>query len=848
MKIPRFTSVSTLAASFALFLLAAGLPALPAHGAALSWTTSGSGVVDGSGTWDGSNNTWWNGTTATPWSDGSDAVFGAVGGVSGTVTLGNLFTPTVDNIIFNQGYTIASGGTIQLSGTTQDSATNTSGTSYSVVTVASGNTATINSALGGNGNIGLSVNAAGGELILGTGNSFTGGILLNSGTLGFFEGPNLGATPSSVSTQLEFTGNSTLQATANITTAVNYHRGLLIDNGVTATFDTQGFTVLLNDAISAQSGQTGVLNKIGSGTLYLGNDNSSSNANPDQDDAFLTVVMTSGTLGLNKGASNAHAVGGGGLTVNGGVVQLTGTTGDQIYDAAPVTVNGGTFDMDGKSETIGSLMAAASGGTVTNSGSATSVLTVGGNDGATGGGTYAGAITDNASNGGALSVVMDGSAALTLSGASSYSGSTTINNGTVIVSNTGSLGTASSVVNLNGGTLEVNNGNFTGSNWQHTINVGAAGGTLDVVGNQLNINNFDSGSDPEAYIEGSGTLTVTGGGVLCLSSTQTETNFTGNWVINSGVVQAQDNINVNGVGTSYCLGSGTVGINSGGWLSDTYGKVLSNAIVLNGGTIGFDQGSGGNYTGPVTLTNNSTLALRDYFDSTSYSGGISGSISGTGGITISAGNSPATAVFAGADSYSGITAISSSCTLIVSGSLTGTKGITVGAQGTLQTNAPNALNANAALTLNSGTFDSNALNEVLGSLFSTGSSTFNLGTGASVVAFANSSGNTWSGTLTIQNWNGSSTGGGADQIFFDSNASGLSGSEVADILFLNPTVNGVSETGLFDGTILSSGEIVAAIPEPGTFAAVALGLACLPLGWFRRKGGRNRADKSCIGE
>jgi autotransporter-associated beta strand protein len=336
----------------------------------------------------------------------------------------------VDNILFNQGYTLT-GGTIQCSGTTLDSSANTSGTAYSVVTVASGKTATINSILSSGGTGGLSVNAAGGELILGTGNTFTGGVLLNSGTLGFFEGPNLGATPSSVATQLEFAGNSTLQATANITTALNYHRGLLIDNGVTATFDTQGFTVLLNDGISAQSGQTGVLNKIGSGTLYLGNDNSSSNANPDQDDAYLTVVMTSGTLELNKGASGAHSVGGGGLTVNGGGVQLTGTTGDQIYDGAPVTVNGGTFDMDGKSETIGSLNAGASGGTVTNSGSAASALTIGGNAGATGAGTYAGTITDNTAGGGTLALAKGGSGTLTLSASNNYTGGTTISGGAV---------------------------------------------------------------------------------------------------------------------------------------------------------------------------------------------------------------------------------------------------------------------------------------------------------------------------------------------------------------------------------------------------------------------------------
>ena len=82
----------------------------------------------------------------------------------------------------------------------------------------------------------------------------------------------------------------------------------------------------------------------------MGNNNTS-----DRDDAFLTVTATSGTLSLNKD-SNAglHAVGGGGLTVNGAVVKLTGSGGDQIWRRASVAVNSGTFDLSGTSETIGS--------------------------------------------------------------------------------------------------------------------------------------------------------------------------------------------------------------------------------------------------------------------------------------------------------------------------------------------------------------------------------------------------------------------------------------------------------------------------------------------------------------
>ena len=180
---------------------------------------------------------------------------------------------------------------------------------------------------------------------------FTGGVVLNSGTLSISSGPNLGAAPASPSAQLKFAGNSTLQFSASIFqgSAINTNRGFLINNGVTATIDTQGFTIYTNNGVSAQSGQTGVLNKIGNGTLALGNNNGN-----DRDDAFLTVQNTAGTLILNKASnSGLHAVGGGGLTVAAGVVSLGGSGGDQIYDAAPVAVTGGTFDTSGNSETIG---------------------------------------------------------------------------------------------------------------------------------------------------------------------------------------------------------------------------------------------------------------------------------------------------------------------------------------------------------------------------------------------------------------------------------------------------------------------------------------------------------------
>ena len=56
------------------------------------------------------------------------------------------------------------------------------------------------------------------------------------------------------------------------------------------------------------------------------------------------------------------------------------------------------------------------------------------------------------------------------------------------------------------------------------------------------------------------------------------------------------------------------------------------------------------------------------------------------------------------------------------------------------------------------------------------------------------------------NWNGSPNGGGKHQVFFGSNASGLTAQQLSQIKFKNPA----GSTGTYPATILSTGEIVPA--------------------------------------
>jgi hypothetical protein len=114
---------------------------------------------------------------------------------------------------------------------------------------------------------------------------------------------------------------------------------------------------------------------------------------------------------------------------------------------------------------------------------------------------------------------------------------------------------------------------------------------------------------------------------------------------------------------------------------------------------------------------------------------------------------------------------------------------------------------------NSGTFSlahalmiSNAV-EQLGAFILPSNAVINLAGSASRLSFANSSGQAWASgsTLTISYWNGSLSGGGAEQLKFGTSASGLTSAQLSQIAFSNPA--GLP-SGTYPAKILSTGEVV----------------------------------------
>lgn len=128
--------------------------------------------------------------------------------------------------------------------------------------------------------------------------------------------------------------------------------------------------------------------------------------------------------------------------------------------------------------------------------------------------------------------------------------------------------------------------------------------------------------------------------------------------------------------------------------------------------------------------------------------------------------------------------------------------------GTVWWGAHNQINDSSAITLAEGaSLNLGGFSDTMGTLGITGNASIHLGGTTSVARFADSSGTAWASgkQLLIREWNGSSTGGGGEGIFFGTSAAGLSVDQVAHVAFSNPV--GLPE-GLYPAQILPTGEVV----------------------------------------
>jgi len=192
-----------------------------------------------------------------------------------------------------------------------------------------------------------------------------------------------------------------------------------------------------------------------------------------------------------------------------------------------------------------------------------------------------------------------------------------------------------------------------------------------------------------------------------------------------------------------------------GTASRTFARGIIVGPCLGSPAIGCVSNINATFSGPLTL--NSTLQLFSVSEGANAVT-VSGDASGPGGLTKVG---PGVVVLTAANSYTGTTTI---------------------AEGTLRLGAAERIADASALRLTGGTFETGGFSQSLATLDVDGPAAIDFGSGTCVLTFDASASESWEGTLTLLNWNGSPAGGGTDQLFVGTAAGGLTQLQLAKII------------------------------------------------------------------
>jgi autotransporter-associated beta strand protein len=551
----------------------------------------------------------------------------------------------------------------------------------------------------------------------------TGSVVAASGTLVLTGSLNNSGTNS-------ITAGATLQV-GNATT--NGSLGNVTDAGTLAfanngTAQTYAGTVTGGGAVNFTAGTlilTGALNNTGAdtiaagATLQIGNGSTSG--------TFASDVTVTGTLAFNPNGTTTYgnlASGAGNLSVLGGTVILSSGS---SYTGATSIVSGATLQI-GSGGTTGSISSSSA---VTNNG--TLIINRSGT-----------AVFNNAISGaGALTI--NGAATLTLGGNSSFSGTTSIQRGTVKLASSTALGstTASVVIGSAGqiGTLDL---------FGQSVSIGAvsAAGTVanQIITNSSTLTDSVLGLNTAAgdmTYAGKFTnstkklgLTVTGGNALVLTGLASANTMTGTTAVQNGTLKFGNAST--GLSASQVVlgGNGTNGrVDLAGWSGSLGGlaavdasAVAANQLVGNSGAVA------------ATLTVAVPAATTATFNGVIQD--VLGAGSSTTGLTV-ANNATGVQALTGANTYTGATTITTGTVQIGAAGTAGSLGataVTIGASGTLlysRTDSTNfgsvtnltgagAITVGTGYTLNTGTTD--------GIFNTTGALNLGVGTAATTVS------------------------------------------------------------------------------------------------------------------
>ena len=527
-----------------------------------------------------------------------------------TVSSGTLSAASTDALGTN-GATVDSGATLNVNGVTIGNALSLSGTGVGgagaltgtgtagitgPITLAGATTVgvasagdTLTASGGVSGGFGLTKVGAGTLTLSGVASGYTGLTTVSAGTLSIGSGgsiaPSSGVTVDSGATfDISGGGNQMigdLNGAANSAVTLGGNALTLIANG-SDTF------------AGAISGAGGAISKSGTGTLTLTGTNGYTGA----------TTISSGTLALS---------GTGSIAASSGVI---------------LSAVGANFDISGTS--AGATVQSLSGvvGTTASLGAQTLTVTASGSD------TFNGVLQDGGAGGG---LTMSGSGILLLTQAQNYAGATTISNGTLALTGTGSVASSSGVtLSAAGTTFDVSD--TTSGTTVQSLQSSIANTTVDIGAETLTVN-VANGTDTFAGVitdggisgasgggvtkMGAGTLVLTGinsyagattisGGTLALNGVLGDISSSSTVALTAAgtafdISGTQNGVLIPGLtgvsGSLVSLGSNTLSLDVSG--TDIFAGTLADGGIFSPGSTGGNVALFGG--GTLVLTGNNTF-------------------------------------------------------------------------------------------------------------------------------------------------------------------------------------------------------------------------------------------------
>ena len=649
-----------------------------------------------------------------------------------------------------------------------------------------------------------------GAWTLGGSNFYTGPTIVNGGTL------TLGTLDAidSASVLTVNAGTFAIGSSPDTLAGIN-----LVSGSITGTLNvllsTTGPINVQSGTVAANLNGAAAINKTTSATVII-------SKAPTLGTSGVNILDGTIQLGVAQGLSNGNNV----------------TLGDSVANTP------GILDLNGFLQAVGLLTAVGSGQSLITNGAAgkVSTLTIGGAS------IFGGVIQDGA---GQIAVVKSNAGILTFTGANTYTGGTTVNNGILVLSAKNGVQTnilsPSGAVILGAGTATVPSPNIG------DLQLGDSSGPISQTVASIAENPYNTATTQKitgGYYNASNPTAVSS---LTVNTTTTDT-YTG--IIGNGTVAttAANNISLTTTGTGTLILSplstntynGGTYIN-GGTLALGVANALpaTGAVNVNGGIL--DLASFSTNAGGVTLTSGSIVDSAGggvLFGSsyTAQNGNISavlGDSASPSAFTKTTDGSPSagTVTLSGANTYTGATNINAG-TVVVSGSLNGTTSVAVNHGGVLGGNGAITTGNNGNVTVASGG------SLAPGLLSSPGTLTLSLGTGLLDVS-ATAGGTGWllyalgttsdeiqltSGTLNI------GTNGLQLNDFAFTNSGGF-GQGTYVLFAANTPITGTLGANT-SGTVLGLGAtlqfadggtelVLNVVPEPGALPALFGGLATL---------------------